>query len=592
MSNERRLLLAILLALGILVVWQMIFPPPQPPPRPAAADGATAAPQDPESPLPGPGQEAVTPGATAAGTAPPGTDGAAPIQPDLGPAVGEDEPRILTLETPQALVMLTNRGGRILSWKLTSYKDAQGLNLELVPEAARTADALPLSLQVADPAFQELANSALFRMERVREGDTPAVELTWADGAGASVRKLLEVGPGFEARLEVEARQDGRPLSAAVTWGPGFGASEGKTSGVAGFWYAGRALVAQDPRPLRLSPGDVAPGEVRRTPAPQAWGGMEDTYFTALFLPEPVGPFAVRGTELPAEAGEPETALSVSLELPAGGATGLYVGPKDYQLLSSKGRNLQEVVHFQSGIPLIGGLVTLLTRGLFHALIYLHTNVVANWGWCIVILTVIIKLIFWPVTQKAMLSMKRMQEKTRKVQPKMAAIKEKYRRQGKKDIESRQKMNQEIMALYQKEGINPAGSLGGCLPLLLQLPILYGFYNLLQVAIELRQAPWMLWIQDLSQMDPYYVLPLVMGGSMLAQQALTGTAIADPMQRRMMYLTPALFIFLFLSMPSGLVLYWLVNNLLGILQQWLINRRYEQEKVAVPARRAAAGRKA
>jgi YidC/Oxa1 family membrane protein insertase len=182
-----------------------------------------------------------------------------------------------------------------------------------------------------------------------------------------------------------------------------------------------------------------------------------------------------------------------------------------------------------------------------------------------------------------MLSMKRMQEKTKRIQPKIAALKEKYRKKSKKDIDSRGKLNQETMALYQKEGINPMGNLGGCLPLLLQMPILYGFYNLLQVAIELRQAPWIMWVADLSQADPYYILPIVMGGSMVYQQILTGAAIADPAQRKMMYMTPVLFTVFFLNMPAGLVLYWLVNNLLGIVQQWFINRRYELERVAAAA---------
>jgi YidC/Oxa1 family membrane protein insertase len=192
-----------------------------------------------------------------------------------------------------------------------------------------------------------------------------------------------------------------------------------------------------------------------------------------------------------------------------------------------------------------------------------------------------------------MLSMKRMQEKTKRIQPKIAALKEKYRKKGKKDIDSRGQLNQETMALYQKEGINPMGNLGGCLPLLLQMPILYGFYNLLQVAIELRQAPWIMWVTDLSQADPVYILPIVMGGSMVFQQVLTGAAIADPAQRKMMYMTPVLFTLFFLNLPAGLVLYWLVNNLLGIVQQWFINRRYELERVAAAtsARRKPAASK-
>jgi YidC/Oxa1 family membrane protein insertase len=575
MSMERRLLLAVLLSVVIMVAWRALFPP--------------AAPPRPETPA-----EEVS-AETAAGP-PTGMEEGAPPEPlpleAQGPSVGEEEARVVTVETDEALVMLTNRGGRVLSWKLTGYKDDRGRNLELVPERARTADRLPLGLILEEEEFQEAANGALYRVERLDETGRPAVAMTWSDGAGREVRKVLRLRPGFEAAVELTVRRQGRPTPAGVFWGAGFG-EEGDRRG-ATFAYSGRAIVEAAPKPLRRAADDVEPGGILSTGTGRRWGGLEDTYFAALFLPRPEGRFSVRAVEVPATEGEAgEQALLVALEMAGdGSATDLYIGPKDYQLLAAKERNLQEVVHFQSAIWVIGPVVTLLTRGLFHSLIFLHQTVVSNWGWAIVLLTVIIKLLFWPITQKSMLSMKRMQEKTKRLQPKIAAIKEKYRRQGKKDIDGRQKMNQEIMGLYQKEGINPMGNLGGCLPLLLQLPILYGFYNLLQVAIELRQAPFMLWVQDLSQADPYKVLPIVMGASMVIQQVLTGAAIADPAQRRMMYLTPVLFTLFFLNLPAGLVLYWLVNNLLGILQQYLINRRYALEKVAVPARRAPAGRKA
>jgi YidC/Oxa1 family membrane protein insertase len=139
----------------------------------------------------------------------------------------------------------------------------------------------------------------------------------------------------------------------------------------------------------------------------------------------------------------------------------------------------------------------------------------------------------------------------------------------------RAKMNEEMMALYKEEDINPFGTMSGCLPLLLQIPILYGFYNVLSIAIELRHAPFMLWIRDLSQPDPYYVTPIVMGITMLVQQAMTSGSIPDPTQRKVMYLMPILFTYFFINLPSGLVLYWLVNNLLGIGQQYLINKEAE-----------------
>jgi YidC/Oxa1 family membrane protein insertase len=134
-------------------------------------------------------------------------------------------------------------------------------------------------------------------------------------------------------------------------------------------------------------------------------------------------------------------------------------------------------------------------------------------------------------------------------------------------------MNEEMMALYKEEDINPLGSMSGCLPILLQIPILYGFYTILSIAIELRRAPFLLWIRDLSSKDPYFVTPIIMGGTQLIQQAMTSSSIPDPAQRRVMYLMPIMFTWIFLSFPSGLVLYWLVNNLLGIGQQYLINKQ-------------------
>ena len=598
MTMERRLLLAMVLAVGVLVIWQFIFPParPEPQPQETAAeslmeDGTGAlSPGAPGTADAAPGSPPPDAGGTGAATLSGAEDNVSLGSAVATAAVGEGEIRVVTLETKDALVMVSNRGGRVQSWKLTGYKDADGRNLELIPDTARAADILPLELILEDAGFTESAAAAYYKMERSGDGVNEAsVTLTWSDGSGREVRKVLTVGPGFTARVEVEVLQDGRLLPAQLTWGAGFGIPAGKST----FAFIGRALLSEQPKPRRITSDSLEEGEIVGA-AGRLWGGLEDTYFTALFLPPETGTFTVTGLILPAVAdGDPEPALQVGLALPAGaGDTGLYVGPKDYRILKEMGRDMQEAVHFQSGIWVIGPLVTLLSNGLFRALIFLHENVVANWGWAIVLLTAAIKFLFWPITQKSMLSMKRMQEKTKRVQPKVAALKEKYRRQGKKDIDSRGKMNQEVMALYQKEGINPMGNLGGCLPLLLQMPILYGFYNLLQVAIELRQAPWLGWVTDLSMADPYYILPIVMGGSMVYQQVLTGAAIADPAQRRMMYMTPVLFTMFFLNLPAGLVLYWLVNNLLGIVQQFFINRRYALETAAAtPAKAASSGRK-
>jgi len=177
----------------------------------------------------------------------------------------------------------------------------------------------------------------------------------------------------------------------------------------------------------------------------------------------------------------------------------------------------------------------------------------------------------------------------KRIQPRIKALRERYHRLEKKEAEKgnfrarhelRQRQNEEMMEIYKQEGINPLGSLSGCLPLLLQIPILYAFYSILSIAIELRKAPFILWIKDLSQKDPYYVTPIVMGVTMLVQQIMTSSSIPDPAQRRMMYIMPVMFTWMFVQFPAGLVLYWLVSNLLGIAQQYLINKQADAEREA------------
>ena len=588
---ERRALIAIGLSLAVLLVWQVVFPPPKPPTLPPVPESIV---------------EETAPAVVEADPLDASTSGGAPSESVEASALETER-----VETDDALVVFTNKGGRVLSWKLKRYKDTSGDNLELVPGAdlparqrrwgaadldeadAALSDWLPFAIDLpGDQAFESAANTALYQMERRGTRAAPEVVLTWADGRGHEVVKSIRLGPGFTASVRLEVRRDGQPVPAGLAWGAGFG--ETLTNGAANrFGYRGQALVDERPKPTRLSAGSLDAGEQQSLAGERLWGGSEDTYFAALFLPEPSAAFRIRHAELPAlAAAEPQPGLTVSVLTPGDGTpTNLYVGPKNYQLLKSMGRHLEEVVYFQSRVPLVGPI----TRGLFYALVFIHEKIVANWGWAIVILTLGINGILWPIRHRTMLSMKHTQEKMKRLQPRVASIKERYRKASKKDIDSRQKMNQEVMAIYKKEGINPASNLTGCLPLFLQMPILFAFYNLLQVAIELRQAPFIFWVHDLASMDPYYVLPVVMGGSMLVQQVLTGSAIPDAAQRRMMYFMPIMFTFFFLQMPSGLVVYWLVNNLLGIVQQQLVNQRHAHDIApdAAPAgKRTAAGRKA
>jgi YidC/Oxa1 family membrane protein insertase len=238
-----------------------------------------------------------------------------------------------------------------------------------------------------------------------------------------------------------------------------------------------------------------------------------------------------------------------------------YWGAKEYDRLAALPWGLEETIRLAP--------FGFLARPLLIGLHWIHDHVVPNYGWAIVVMTVLIKLLLLPLTHKSYVSMRKMQE----LNPKMQAVRERWRgklkdKQGRPNLEAQRKMNEEIMALYRSEGVNPAG---GCLPMVLQLPVFFAFYKLLFNAVELRGAPWIFWIHDLSAKDPYYVLPLVMGATQFLQVRLAPMT-GDPMQRRIFQWMPVMMTALFLGFPSGLVIYWLTNNVLTIIQQAVYNR--------------------
>ena len=226
-----------------------------------------------------------------------------------------------------------------------------------------------------------------------------------------------------------------------------------------------------------------------------------------------------------------------------------FIGPKDFDLLRAVGHQFEEAKDY--------GFFAVLAKPLMHVLKFFY-GYIGNYGFAIILLTICIKIIFWPLTQKSYKSMKGMQ----KLQPEMQKMREKYG-------SDKQRLNQEMMAFYKENKVNP---LGGCLPMLIQIPVFFALYQVLLGAIELRHAPFMLWIADLSAKDPYYITPIIMGATMFIQQKMTPTNM-DPNQAKIMLMMPVVFTFLFLNFPSGLVLYWMVNNLLTILQQYLIKRQ-------------------
>ncbi|MGL2341557.1 membrane protein insertase YidC, partial [Helicobacter pylori] len=234
-----------------------------------------------------------------------------------------------------------------------------------------------------------------------------------------------------------------------------------------------------------------------------------------------------------------------------------YIGPKDYRSLKAISPMLTDVIEY--------GLITFFAKGVFVLLDYLY-QFVGNWGWAIILLTIIVRIVLYPLSYKGMVSMQKLKE----LAPKMKELQEKYKGEP-------QKLQAHMMQLYKKHGANP---LGGCLPLILQIPVFFAIYRVLYNAVELKSSEWILWIHDLSIMDPYFILPLLMGASMYWHQSVTPNTMTDPMQAKIFKLLPLLFTIFLITFPAGLVLYWTTNNILSVLQQLIINKVLENKKRA------------
>jgi len=488
----------------------------------------------------------------------------------------EREERVV-INTPLYRAVLVNKGARILSFSLKKYLDDEKNPLELVPEKMRIRDRLPLSLYFEDdPGLSSKLNSALYVVdksrldltrERARQG---TIRFTYSDGEGHIVSKVFWFSrESYLIGVKLELSPEVMVKKPYLIYGPGFGnhplfRKGGLFSSRFGpMIETGVALSGGKVYRFRSLKGKLASGGRLKQEFIGSidWVGIGDNYFTALFLPWKSFPQAVvmeEGISFPRPGGEKEIVRFLSTGIPLTKREEnfrLFLGPKDYRLLSKIDPRLKTVVNF--------GWFGFIAKPLLFILNYLY-RYVGNYGLAIIILTFMIKLIFHPLTIKSYTSMRKMQE----IQPKIKAIQAKYKKM-KKDPRAKEKLNQELLELYRREGVSP---FGGCLPMLIQIPVLFAMYRLLMVAIEMRQAPFVLWITDLSQKDPYYITPIIMGVTMYIQQRMTPTA-GDPAQTRMMRMMPLIFTFLFLSFPSGLVIYWLTNNLLSIGEQHIVNRR-------------------
>jgi len=569
---DKRVIFAAALSVLILLAWGFLFPPPEPPlePTPVA-----------------PGDALVDTWETAPETMPEPEPTEISGELPAEEAIQAERVEETRFENDLYQVAFSNRGARVLSWKLRNYTTKDGSPLELLPQF-RDEASLTLAFELDDPGLATTLNDALYRVEREHlpggQGVPPGdrIRFEWSDGRGLTAVKTLTFRDGYPLiDVAADITDRGRSLPTRLIVGPGFGAQEPGNEG-SRYSYPGQGAWNQGGKVTRLKPRKITK-EPGRFAANLRWVGLEDQYFTALFLPgDGLTDVSWRSVEwMPAApVGDEEQAeiakqpiLAVSI--PAEGAK-FFVGPKKYSLLKDLGYDLESSVWFATN-PFLAWIA----KSIFIGLLWIYDHTIPNYGLAIVLSTFLLRVLLFPVNQYSMVSMKKTQLQMQRLQPKIKAIKSRYKKL--KDAESRQKMNQETMELYKREGVNPMGGLNGCLPLLAQFPILIGFYNMLTVAVELRGAPFFGWITDLSMKDPYWITPLLMGATMFLQQRLAMSKVKDPVQQqqqKFMMFMPFMFTWICLQMPAGLVLYWFVNNVLGIGQQWLVNRHTSRLEAA------------
>jgi YidC/Oxa1 family membrane protein insertase len=543
-----RAILAIVLAFLILIGYQYLFVAPEQE-RPAVEKTVE---------VPQPKGEAPAPLSPA--PAIPAEPGKVFEQPaPLSDQTGKD----ITVKTTSFTAVISEAGGGVKSFRLNNYKESSDPDSAL-KELVNTDSIIDLPLYFSWGVEPGRAQVPLFVTDkdelRVESGQSQTLTLTSRLSSGLQVTKRLVFDPeSYLINVEIdiynfsEVALQGSPYM-SLTNRPFASTSQR-------YLFSGPAALI-DGKLQEIKPKDIEESD-KTLKGNITWAAFEGTYFMTGVIPE-----TQEGNTLKLAAdGEKIKTLLIGTEevIPANGHLQYkyqaYFGPKKMTTLKAVGHDLDHIVNF--------GWFDKIAKPALYLLNFFYSYV-GNYGVAIIMVTVLIKLLFWPIAQKGLKSMKNMQ----KIQPKMAKLREKYKNDS-------ARLNEEMMNLYKTYKVNP---LGGCLPMILQIPVFFALYKVLLQAIELRHAPFMLWITDLSAPDrlmigvdiPYLggipVLTLLMGGSMFLQQRMTPSP-ADPTQAKIMMFLPVIFTFMFLNFASGLVLYWLVNNLLSIAQQYMINKQ-------------------
>lgn len=492
----------------------------------------------------------------------PQTNKTAPVKLELpSQAISADQEEQSDFYTKVFNITFSNKGAVITSIKLMQYLDDTHSPLELIPRYS-DMKVYPFTVEFNDAAVTALENNAFYKMTEsthldARGRNIKCIEFTFNDAKGNYFEKKYSLDDGYLIHFEGHFIANGKIMQPVIYWAPGIQSITGKQKKDFGWGYKPAwGTIWKDNAIVKVNPKKTKNSDFKLENI--QWSGIQNNFFLIAFLPNSPANITIFKNSVPSTTVEVDDNLIIYGIQQLNAETiqlDLYAGPKDPEVLKALGHNLPEAIDY--------GIFWFLAKMLLVALKFLF-KYVGNYGLAIIILTVAIRILLYPLTFKSMESMKKMQQ----LQPQMQAIKEKYKKIPFNDPR-KQKMNQETMELYKKHGVNPAG---GCLPLLLQLPILWAFYSMLSVAIELRGQPFILWLADLSKPDPYYITPILMGATQFWQQKISPTS-ADPMQQRLMLIMPVFFTYIFLSAQSGLVIYWLFNNILSIIQQQYLTKK-------------------
>ena len=583
-SPEMRILGASLLSMLVILLWIKYFAP-KPPVVPPQQKPAISVPQTPSTASP------ATPGATSTAAPSAKNPPTAAVTPISARSISDSQENTTVIQSDLYRVEISNRGAVVKSWQLSKYMDDNKPQrvLDVVhPEASQQIGGWPFSLVLDNAELEKTANNGLFKLVSGNAGNANPVtaptdvQFSWSDGH-LEITKHFHFDHSYVVRVDVTAKLDGNPVGAGLAWLGGFG-----------------DLTVTNPAPVETvntfysENGKIINFPYKKLEGLDHWGpgvwqggkdfaGIEDRYFTAAFLP-PNGaapgtlqtrywkdfhPAQINGQ--PGAEPVPEVATASG---PQALALRVYVGPKDYDVLKHMNPPLHGLVNF--------GWMEFIADPIFHMLKWLH-NYIPNWGWAIVVLTLVINMLLFPLRISSYKTTMKMQ----RVGPEIKAIQERYKKYKLNDPRKAE-MNKEVMAVYSREGINPAG---GCFQMFLQMPIWFGLNNALRFAIEMRHARWFGWITDLSARDPYYVLPIMMGLSMYLVSKMTPMTSTDPQQQMMMKIMPVTMAGIFMISPisSGLAVYILTSSIVGIGQQWYLNRHHPV--IAPPVAKPVRGKK-